>query len=65
MMEFENPKEEEIYKLKQELRLWKDNYSALVEGRLTACVKCGSMFIRGTRVAPTKDNQLKHLRCPS
>ena len=64
-MKFETRKDEEIYKLKQELKLWQSNYSGLVEGRLTACVKCGSMFIRGTRVAPTKDNQLKHLRCPS
>ena len=65
MMEFKTPQDEEIYKLQQELRHWKSNYAALMEGRFLSCVKCGSMFIRGTRVAPTKDNQLKHLRCPS
>ena len=64
-MKFETRKDEEIYKLKQELKLWQSNYSGLMEGRFLSCVKCGSMFIRGTRVAPTKDTQLKHLRCPS
>lgn len=64
-MEFESPKDEEIYALKQELKAWKENYRALQEGRFTACVECGSMFIRGTRIAPAKQGGYKHLRCPS
>ncbi len=60
-----DPQQRRILQLEAELAKLQRDYVALQSGRMSVCMSCGNMFIRGDTIAFMKDDgRIKHLRCP-
>ena len=60
-----DPQQLKINQLEARVAQLQRDYVALQSERMSVCMSCGNMFIRGDKIAFMKDDgRIKHMRCP-